>query len=350
MISILNYMDYFRGRVLRLLLPLPFSKKIFNTRSLRVCIIFNLFSGIQFLIALSIPLWSLILSPLAFGVPHLYASFRYTSKSIINGNKKYINILFILFLVATGIRLIVHYLKLGEVYSVLNTLVVESFFCFLMTLSFLFLKKIKKNFLGIILFLGLTVSFSFFPWFFATIIALSHNYISFIFWKKYCRCQKDKLVFYISFTCTILLSILILSGYFDNILVNSFSLFSFFSEDISTKAFNSIFYGLKQPEFIVKRLLAIFTWTQSLHYLVWLKIIPELDENSQAPLPFKKSYLLLVSDIGKKITIFSIIISISSLLIWVLLEFKEARYFYILFASFHGFFEILGIVTNLGNR
>jgi hypothetical protein len=56
--------------------------------------------------------------------------------------------------------------------------------------------------------------------------------------------------------------------------------------------------GLVSPNILGSRLLTTFAFAQAVHYIVWLKLIPELDRDSASPRSFRQSSAALRNELG----------------------------------------------------
>ena len=87
------------------------------------------------------------------------------------------------------------------------------------------------------------------------------------------------------------------------------------------------------------RLVLFYAFAQSLHYAVWLRMVPEEDRCKSAPRPFVQSYRSLVKDMGRPL-LFLGVLSTLAVAIWAVIDLAQARSGYLRFALFHGHLEL----------
>lgn len=92
------------------------------------------------------------------------------------------------------------------------------------------------------------------------------------------------------------------------------------------------------PEVGLRWVLA-FAFAQSVHYTIWLRLVPEEDRDREGPRGFASSYRALAADIGQPLVIATLL---GTLFIagWAVLDLVAARAGYLRFAVFHGQLEL----------
>jgi hypothetical protein len=82
-----------------------------------------------------------------------------------------------------------------------------------------------------------------------------------------------------------------------------------------------------------------FAFAQSVHYTIWLRLVPEEDREREGPRGFASSYRALASDLGQPLVIATVL---GTLFIagWAVLDLIAARAGYLRFAVFHGQLEL----------
>lgn len=94
------------------------------------------------------------------------------------------------------------------------------------------------------------------------------------------------------------------------------------------------------------RLVLIYAFAQSAHYVVWLRLIPEDDRPRTAPRGFVSSYRALVKDVGS----LPLLVTLVTTLVfcaWGLVHLGQARHEYLRFSAFHGQLELIAIAVLL---
>jgi hypothetical protein len=93
------------------------------------------------------------------------------------------------------------------------------------------------------------------------------------------------------------------------------------------------------------RLLLVFAFAQSMHYAVWLRLVPEVDRERQGIRSFTSSFRALRADVGRPVLVASGVLA-AAILLWSFRSLEAARLGYLRLAMFHGPLE-LGAATLL---
>jgi hypothetical protein len=93
------------------------------------------------------------------------------------------------------------------------------------------------------------------------------------------------------------------------------------------------------PPVLALRLVLAFAFLQSVHYGVWLRLIPEDDRPRAAPRPWRATWRALVDDFGVvPLTIFAALAL--GIAVWGVVDLTQARLGYLRLAVFHGYLEL----------
>ena len=87
------------------------------------------------------------------------------------------------------------------------------------------------------------------------------------------------------------------------------------------------------------RLVLFYAFAQSLHYAVWLRMVPEEDRSKSAPRPFVQSYRAIVKDMGRPLVFLGAATTLA-VAVWAVYDLAQARMGYLRFALFHGHLEL----------
>jgi hypothetical protein len=87
------------------------------------------------------------------------------------------------------------------------------------------------------------------------------------------------------------------------------------------------------------RLVLLFAFAQSVHYGVWLRLVPEEDRPREAPRPFASSFRALRDDLGPVLLVVAAVLGVA-LAAWAAFDVVAARAGYLRFANFHGQLEL----------
>jgi hypothetical protein len=103
----------------------------------------------------------------------------------------------------------------------------------------------------------------------------------------------------------------------------------------------SLSWGLSTGPFgpMTLRLLLLYAFAQTVHYVVWLRLVPEDDRPSPTPRSFLQSYRALRADLGS-LMLWIAVLSALAFAVWAAFNVGQARNGYIRIAFFHGYLEL----------
>ncbi len=87
------------------------------------------------------------------------------------------------------------------------------------------------------------------------------------------------------------------------------------------------------------RMLVLYAFGQSAHYVVWMRLVPEEERPSATPRSFAQSFRALRADVGP-VVLWIMLAGIFALTAWAVTSLGAARNGYIQLAFFHGYLEI----------
>jgi hypothetical protein len=91
---------------------------------------------------------------------------------------------------------------------------------------------------------------------------------------------------------------------------------------------------------VALRFLVLYAFAQSVHYVVWLRLIPEDDRPSPAPRSYAQSFRALRADVGALVLWLSLL-GMIAFAVWAAFHVGHARNGYIQAAFFHGHLELV---------
>ncbi|HTJ82283.1 MAG TPA: hypothetical protein VL400_11230, partial [Polyangiaceae bacterium] len=97
------------------------------------------------------------------------------------------------------------------------------------------------------------------------------------------------------------------------------------------------------------RLVALFAFAQSVHYAVWLRVLPDEVRARKTPRSFVQSARALVSDVGGLMVV-AAMLGAALFLFWGFVDVYQARVRYLSFALFHGYLELAALGLLLAER
>lgn len=95
--------------------------------------------------------------------------------------------------------------------------------------------------------------------------------------------------------------------------------------------------GLSGP--LGLRVVLLFCFAQSVHYVIWLRLVPEDDRERPTPRSFRASWRALVDELGLLLPCAAIVLALG-LAAWAVADLSAARLGYLRAAEFHVFLEL----------
>jgi hypothetical protein len=90
---------------------------------------------------------------------------------------------------------------------------------------------------------------------------------------------------------------------------------------------------------VALRFLLLYAFAQSVHYVIWLRLVPEDDRPSPTPRSYAQSLRALRADVGS-VVLWLMLISMIVFAAWAVFHVGHARNGYIQAAFFHGYLEL----------
>lgn len=335
-------MDFMRARLLRGLLSFSWTRDIFNDRATRLFFWFLAAGTIEFFLAIYFPLWVLVLGPMILGLPHLLASLRYVAATTTHLNKPQTSMIHLSFAVLIALGLTRYYLYKSEAPFHLWPEVIA--IVITMLLLFRASKATLKFFTArsalILPFLALLI---WQPILTATVLVLCHNVIGFFYWIQASKTSKERNVALFATLTFLTVSILIALGVFDFLYIYypAHTYLAIAHMDMKSLG-SSLAPWVYNPE-LWARLVVVYAFGQSMHYFVWLKAIPDQNTAAQVPTSFRQSWRFLKKDFGIKFIGLTLLFLMIASLPWALMNWSEARVLYLSIATYHVYYEIVGL-------
>ena len=337
--------DRLRARFLALTLRIGLFDRIFRSRTKRLAAFFSLSFVIALTLALTVPLWVLLVGPLVLGVPHLVASLSFVPR-LTGAGKEAAGIgmavrFGALFIAVAAMRLWstapgpAIFDRLPNGVEMAAMLIAGG--CLASASGAGFIRSAcSAAILSALMAASLTAPAS-------TLgaLVLAHNFAGFIYWIARAPTSNDRFVGLGALVLFAAATVAILAGVFDAALTwRTSSIFGGALDDWSIG--QTILPGTDRAIWW-SRAVSAFALGQSLHYFVWLRAIPEQELPHQHPIGFSKSLRLLERDTGPAV-VYGAAYGLAGLFVYALFKgWPEARLLYLTAAAFHGYFEIAGL-------
>ena len=91
------------------------------------------------------------------------------------------------------------------------------------------------------------------------------------------------------------------------------------------------------------RLVLLFCFSQSVHYAVWMHVLPDDDRRRSTPVTFRASVASLQREFGEAGFLVAVVLSLG-IAIWAVADLAAANHGYFRMARFHGHFELIAAV------
>jgi hypothetical protein len=320
--SVLRPVDWVRLRTLHSLGPI--GGRLASDRDLRIAVAGTLGAIFAFSLATTTPMWLLAIGPIVLGIPHVLADIRYLV--VRRGfHERRLLVIFAfgpLLAVAFGAGL------LGGLVAALGAVAVSR-------------TTALKRTIGIAIVLGLIGVTWYYGHYADVVFAHVHNGIAIVLWWFWRRRPASHLV-----PLLVILGggALLLFGATDPILEATGGLVA----PGTGLDLYRLSFGLAPdvPMVWAARLIVFFAFAQAIHYLVWLRLVPEDDRGRATVRTFRASYRALVSDLGRPLLVLSLLAAIA-LAVWATIDLAEAREGYLNMALFHGDLELVALALFL---
>ena len=300
----------------------PLAKPLVRRRDVRVAaagctMILSALAGAIFL-----PLWVLALGPIVWGTPHVLSDVRYLWVRPGRHRRWTLWVLAVIPLVAL-------------------TATANAAWGFGAAVGALVAARgpLWKKTLALPFVLGLVWAALEHPFLTALIFAHAHNFIGIALWWSW-RDRRSKLHF-LPLLVFALGSGLLLSGWLDDAILA-----------MDVLAVNpgglDLYYHLGSLSPGVEgmlgvRLVLLFAFAQSVHYVVWVRLVPEEDRKRETPRTFRASFEALSKDFGPWLLGATILVALG-VAVWAALDVFAARNGYLRAVLFHAHLEVIAAV------
>lgn len=325
-------------------------------------------AGAVFLyLSLVAPLWMLALGPLVYGVPHLWASFRYTTwglgrpwkGAVGEGRPLRLDRGVVAGLVLSTL-VFFFYLQGWLDYHlprdrpwiyIVAALIALSVFLVHLWPQLWGLAQIRPfDWLGpCLVTLSLVTALYYGSWKMAGAMILIHHFVAFGFWIRATQNTRERAGAWLGLGVFSFVHLLILAGWCDGWFESLWHSEAALDLGLTMRREGRGILGHSSqgslPLIWCYRLVVCYAFGQALHYVLWLKVIPEANYRLGIPTSFTRSWQLLKKNLGKTMAVFAVMSSVAFISVWILGEFRVVRQGYLALAFFHGFFEIVTLFS-----
>jgi len=306
--------DQLRARLYRLLGPAL--GRYVRDRELRAAVIGVLGISTALVLAIGAPLWLLALGPIVLGVPHVMADLRYLWVQPGHHKRAAVWLLVVPLLAMAAYTAQVSW-GLGAAAVAL----------------FAVPSTKRRRAIGIAVLLPLLWLSIRWTGPAQLIFAHGHNLIAVaLWWAMYRRRSRWHWVVLTMFGGA---SVLIASGGVDT-LIQSGMLSSLAGRDI---AHHARYLAPWTTSTAAVRMVVLYAFAQSVHYVIWLRLVPEDARSRPSPRPFRSSYRALRAELGIWLLALATLAAVA-LAIWASIDLWSARDGYLRAAIFHGHLEL----------
>lgn len=297
----------------------PLAKPLVRRRELRVAVAGSTLMLLALATATFLPIWVLALGPIVWGTPHIVGDVRY------------------LWVRPGRHRRIALWLLVAPALIVLSVTAHPAWgFAAVIGAALVARGPIWKRALAAVLAAGLVGVAIAWTYPTAVVFAHAHNFVGVALWWAW-RERLGKL-HWIPLVVFALSCVLLLSGVLDTTVLDLEVL------DVDVGGL-SVYYHLRSlapdvPGMLGARLVMLFAFAQSVHYLVWVRLVPEEDRQRETPRTFAASLRALREDFGAPLLALTILVCLG-VAVWAAVDVFEARNGYLRAVLFHGHLELV---------
>lgn len=313
--AILATADSLRRHVLRL--GAPVFGRLYGDRAARIAFVGSLAVLLALGVCMRFPLALFALGPLVLGVPHLLADVRYLVVLPQAHRRPWLVLFVLLPLAATFYS---PTLKVGLVSVVGAALVART--------------TLVRKLLGIFGASALYALALVAPASFSLLFAHAHNFIAAIVLLAFSRSVRHALAPVALF---LVASFALLSGVLDGFLVAAADSALPTGADLGTVLAQYAPFCESLP--VALRFIVLFVFAQSVHYTIWLRLLPDEARSKKGLRTFQGSFQALRNDLGL-LPLALALLGATVFAVWGLRSLESARLGYLQVAAFHGYLEL----------
>lgn len=340
--------DTMRFGILRWTMRSTFFRHIYLSRANRLLFQHTVACLVYLLLSLKVPVYLLLLGPVVYGVPHLFATARYVPQHLAPKPR-------------AGLSWAILGLSVAGMLAIAWKMAHPGFFLQLrhinliaMVISFFLFSRLHRRvtapgfrYIRHVAAAAICGLIYFYPLHSAAALMILHNFVAYVYWLRACRSSRETLVASLSLLLFTGIHVAYFCGALDPYMgwgdptSLSSSSFGLSLHNVGAQVTAPFSGGMR----VFERAAMAYAFGQSLHYVVWLKAIPEHHLRKQIPTAFKESLRLLVRDMGMIFFASAATLMLAYIALNVFMQYARVRELYLLLASYHGYAEIAGLLA-----
>ena len=316
--------------------------------------------GLALVFAGLAPLLMLALGPIVYGVPHLVSSVRYlplrTRLQHIQVKPRFYLSMACLLVGLAALRLATLHVEAGPGSSLLALLLQDnrpelmmSLACLAFMAPLLRCHRPRQLTTLAVPFVAFTLVSLVYPAYVLGALLLVHHFIAFVYWRLACRSRPEQRIAELGLALFTAAHVFIFLGYLDALgaWAASHGWQPFAAPSLDDVASSLESWALSPR--LWRHALTAYAFGQSVHYIVWLRTIPEQNLLRPSPVTWRQSLGLLRRDFGKSGAHLALTACLGLGAVWLLAwsfgHFTAARTTYFCLASGHGYLELAGLLV-----
>jgi len=351
-------LDSLRSTLLRFMMKSTIARSIFVDRALRLGFSFVVSFATSLILAAICPIWMIVLGPLVLGIPHLFSVVRYLPALPYGGQNSQRSAQRRL---RYGGAVLIFAVGIVRHFPIHHSLGIPNFWEIVSGIALILivagagivgargaLRSMARDTVASLAILSLLALASWMrPLLTLGALAFGHNLIAFVIWVRMAKNAAELRV------------ALLALGMF---CVATFAFFTHVLDPIAALGSripdprgilfdpfviaNQIFPSNRDVS-LLPSLLSAYAFGQSMHYFVWLKVIPEQSLVRKTPLSFGQSLRAWHRESGWILTSCAIALSVLSIGALFVFNWETLRSLYLALASSHGYLEIAALPFGL---
>ncbi len=299
-------------------------KRLIADRQLRVALTATIAIGLALTFTIAIPLWMLAIGPIVLGVPHVLGDVRYLIVRRGYHRRLWLVVLCLAPLIAAWSEQHVTWVILACVAAAFASRATPT-----------------RRFIGVLVLASIAALTAHFGYWSDVVFAHAHNVIGVLLWLLWA--PRKGIVWFLPVLAYVGVWAFVLLGGLDFMAARESLDVAWPGLSYGTHAW-TLAPSLAEPWAL--RLVLVFAFAQSIHYWVWLRLVPEEDRGRSTTRSFRASWRALYRDLGPWILLAAAGSAIV-VAVWACTDVAHARAGYLRMAIFHGQIELVALTLFL---